>query len=97
MNKPRPDADRTSTPTSSTASCPSTTSGSPATGASSRAGRGFEYDHGGFITQYPPGRYSRAHYHGAGAVLVCLRGAGYTFNWHRELGPTPGRTATVTR
>ncbi|MBO0691832.1 MAG: cupin domain-containing protein [Acidimicrobiaceae bacterium] len=51
--------------------------------------RGFEFDHGGFISQYPPGRYSRAHFHAAGAVLVCLRGAGYTFNWHRELGPTP--------
>lgn len=51
--------------------------------------KGFEYDHGGFISQYPPGRYSRAHFHAAGAVLVCLRGAGYTFNWHRELGPNP--------
>jgi len=51
--------------------------------------KGFEYDHGGFISQYPPGRYSRGHFHAAGAVLVCLRGAGYTFNWHRELGPTP--------
>lgn len=51
--------------------------------------RGFEFDHGGFISQYPPGRYSRAHFHAAGAVLVCLRGAGYTFNWHRELGQTP--------
>ena len=51
--------------------------------------KGFEYDHGGFISQYPPGRYSRGHFHAAGAVLVCLRGAGYTFNWHRELGLNP--------
>jgi mannose-6-phosphate isomerase-like protein (cupin superfamily) len=51
--------------------------------------RGFEYDHCGFISQYPPGRYSRAHWHAAGAVLVCLRGRGYTFNWHKDLGQTP--------
>ena len=53
------------------------------------AWRGFEDDYCGFIAQYPPGRYSRAHYHGAGAVLVCLRGGGYTFNWQREYGTTP--------
>jgi hypothetical protein len=51
--------------------------------------RGFEDDHNGFISQYPIGRYSRGHYHEAGAVLVCLRGAGYTFNWPRVYGPTP--------
>ena len=51
--------------------------------------RGFEHDHNGFISQYPIGRYSRGHHHAAGAVLVCLRGAGYTFNWPREHGITP--------
>jgi mannose-6-phosphate isomerase-like protein (cupin superfamily) len=44
---------------------------------------------GGFISQYPSGRYSKAHYHQSGAVLVCLRGKGYTFNWPVELGPQP--------
>jgi mannose-6-phosphate isomerase-like protein (cupin superfamily) len=44
---------------------------------------------GGFIGQYPSGRYSKAHFHGAGAVLVCLRGAGYSFNWPKALGPHP--------
>jgi quercetin dioxygenase-like cupin family protein len=44
---------------------------------------------GTFIAQYPPGRYSRAHFHTAHAVLVCLRGAGYTFSWPRELGLNP--------
>lgn len=53
--------------------------------------RGFERDHNGFIAEYPVGRYSRGHHHGAGAVLVCLRGAGYTFNWPRQLGTTPWR------
>ena len=51
--------------------------------------RGFEYDHNGFISQYPIGRYSRGHHHAAGAVLVCLRGAGYTFNWPRQYGINP--------
>lgn len=44
---------------------------------------------GGFIAQYPSGRYSKAHYHQSGAVLVCLKGKGYTFNWRVENGPTP--------
>lgn len=51
--------------------------------------RGFEYDHVGFIAEYPVGRYSRAHHHAAGAVLVCLRGAGYTFTWPVACGATP--------
>lgn len=51
--------------------------------------RGFEHDHNGFISQYPIGRYSRGHHHGSGAVLVCLSGAGYTFNWPRQYGVNP--------
>lgn len=44
---------------------------------------------GGFIAEYPSGRYSKAHYHLSGAVLVCLKGEGYTFNWPVSLGPKP--------
>jgi quercetin dioxygenase-like cupin family protein len=44
---------------------------------------------GGFVAQYPQGRYSKGHYHQSGAVLVCLRGKGYTFNWQTSLGPRP--------
>lgn len=44
---------------------------------------------GGFISQYPSGRYSKGHYHASGAVLVCLRGKGYSYNWRVELGPHP--------
>ncbi len=51
--------------------------------------RGLEGVYGGFISQYPPGRYSRAHHHEAGAVLVCLRGRGYTYSWDSALGTTP--------
>lgn len=55
---------------------------------------------GTFIAEYPVGRYSRAHYHTAQAVLVCLKGAGYTFSWPRDLGTTPwkdGRGEEVNR
>jgi len=53
--------------------------------------RGYEHDGttGGFIAQYPSGRYSKAHFHQSGAVLVCLRGKGYTYNWPTTLGPRP--------
>jgi mannose-6-phosphate isomerase-like protein (cupin superfamily) len=44
---------------------------------------------GGFIGEYPSGRYSKAHYHASGAVLVCLTGKGYTFNWPVEFGQRP--------
>lgn len=42
-----------------------------------------------FIGQHVPGRYSKAHAHKSGAVIMCLTGSGYTFNWPQELGPTP--------
>jgi len=42
-----------------------------------------------FIAEYPAGRYSKAHYHMAGAVLICLRGSGYTYTWPSELGTHP--------
>ena len=44
---------------------------------------------GGFVGEYPSGRYSKAHYHASGAVLVCLTGTGYTFNWPVSLGQRP--------
>lgn len=50
---------------------------------------GFEGEQTGFVAEYPVGRYSMAHYHESGAVLVCLSGEGYTYNWPRELGFTP--------
>jgi mannose-6-phosphate isomerase-like protein (cupin superfamily) len=52
---------------------------------------GFQRDAGtgGFVAQYPAGRYSKGHFHASGAVIVCLRGAGYTFNWPVECGHQP--------
>jgi quercetin dioxygenase-like cupin family protein len=53
-----------------------------------------------FIAQHETGRYSKAHYHPAGAVLVCLRGKGYTYTWPVELGTNPweaGKEQSVKR
>ncbi|MPZ48412.1 MAG: cupin [Dehalococcoidia bacterium] len=45
---------------------------------------------GGFIGEYPSGRYSKAHHHGAGAVLICINGKGYSYTWPKDLaGLTP--------
>ncbi len=46
----------------------------------------------GFLAQYPPGRYSKAHYHPSGAVVVCVGGQGYSITWPRELGIRPWET-----
>ena len=42
------------------------------------------------IMEHQVGRYSKAHYHPASAVLICIRGSGYTYTWPREIGLTPG-------
>ena len=44
---------------------------------------------GGFIAEYPPGRYSKTHAHPPGPILVCLKGAGYTMCWPKSAGTTP--------
>jgi quercetin dioxygenase-like cupin family protein len=46
-----------------------------------------------FIGQYETGRYSKAHKHHSTAVLICLKGRGYTYTWHESLGPHHGATA----
>jgi hypothetical protein len=44
----------------------------------------------GWIAEYPSGRYAKAHHHAAGAVLVCMRGKGYSITWPKgEGGITP--------
>ncbi|HWG04155.1 MAG TPA: hypothetical protein VG271_03990 [Beijerinckiaceae bacterium] len=42
-----------------------------------------------WIGQHETGRYSKAHAHGSAAVLICLKGKGYTYTWHSSLGPRP--------
>jgi mannose-6-phosphate isomerase-like protein (cupin superfamily) len=43
----------------------------------------------GHISEWPVGRYHKAHYHGPGAVLVGLKGHGYVNLWPRGLGIHP--------
>ena len=52
---------------------------------------GYEVDAamGGFIAEYWSGRYTRCHYHESGAVIVCLRGKGYSFTWPKAIGTRP--------
>jgi hypothetical protein len=40
----------------------------------------------GWIAEYPSGRYAKAHHHAAGAVLVCMRGKGYSITWPMDAG-----------
>jgi quercetin dioxygenase-like cupin family protein len=42
-----------------------------------------------FIGEHENGRYSKAHAHGSAAVLICIKGKGYTYTWPTELGLTP--------
>jgi hypothetical protein len=42
-----------------------------------------------WIGQHENGRYSKAHAHTSAAVLVCIKGKGYTYTWPERLGVTP--------
>ena len=53
-----------------------------------------------WIGQHETGRYSKAHAHGSAAVLICLKGKGYTYTWPSTLGTQPwenGRADQVRR
>ena len=43
----------------------------------------------GHLAQWPAGRYHKAHYHGAGAILMGLQSSGYVLLWSKELGIHP--------
>ena len=43
----------------------------------------------GHISQWPAGRYHKAHYPGPGAVLLGLQSSGYVLLWDKELGTRP--------
>jgi mannose-6-phosphate isomerase-like protein (cupin superfamily) len=42
-----------------------------------------------WVAEHRTGRYSKAHAHGSAAVLICLKGAGYTYCWPRDIGTRP--------
>jgi quercetin dioxygenase-like cupin family protein len=42
-----------------------------------------------WIGQHENGRYSKAHKHASAAVLICVKGKGYTYTWPEALGTTP--------
>jgi quercetin dioxygenase-like cupin family protein len=42
-----------------------------------------------WIGQHETGRYSKAHKHASAAVLICLKGKGYTYTWPETLGERP--------
>ena len=51
-----------------------------------RMADGFPYGH---VSEWPAGRYHKAHYHGPGAILVGLVGEGYVLVWPRDVGTHP--------
>jgi quercetin dioxygenase-like cupin family protein len=42
-----------------------------------------------WIGQHENGHYSKAHAHTSAAVLICIKGKGYTYTWPERLGLTP--------
>jgi mannose-6-phosphate isomerase-like protein (cupin superfamily) len=42
-----------------------------------------------WIGHHETGRYSKAHKHMSAAVLLCVKGKGYTYTWPADLGMTP--------
>ena len=53
-----------------------------------------------WIGEHETGRYSKAHCHTSAAVLICLRGKGYTYTWPAKIGPQPwanGQSGEVKR
>jgi hypothetical protein len=42
-----------------------------------------------WIGQYEIGRYSKAHSHSSSAVLICIKGKGWTHSWPEKEGVTP--------
>ena len=53
-----------------------------------------------WIGQHENGRYSKAHAHTSAAILICLKGKGYTYTWPEHLGVNPwkdGKAAQIKR
>ncbi len=55
---------------------------------------------GSHLSEWPAGRYHKAHYHAGGAILLILKGTGYTLIWPKDAGTRPwaeGRGDQVVR
>lgn len=53
-----------------------------------------------WIGEHQTGRYSKAHKHASAAVLICVKGKGYTYTWPERLGMRPwqdGKTEDIER
>ncbi len=50
-----------------------------------------------WLGQHETGRYSKAHAHTSAAVLICVKGAGYTYTWPEECGVNPWRDGFADR
>ena len=50
-----------------------------------------------WIGQHENGRYSKAHAHTSAAVLICIKGKGYTYTWPERNGVTPWKDGKATR
>jgi quercetin dioxygenase-like cupin family protein len=50
-----------------------------------------------WIGQHENGRYSKAHAHTSAAILICLKGEGYTYTWPEECGVNPWETGHADR
>ncbi len=45
-----------------------------------------------WIGQHENGRYSKGHAHTSAAILICLKGKGYTYSWPEHCGERPWET-----
>ncbi len=50
-----------------------------------------------WIGQHENGHYSKAHAHTSAAVLICVKGKGYTYTWPEKLGLTPWKDGKADR
>ena len=50
-----------------------------------------------WIGQHENGHYSKAHAHTSAAVLICVKGKGYTYTWPEQLGLTPWKDGKAER
>ena len=48
-----------------------------------------------WVGEHETGRYAKAHKHASAAVLICLKGGGYTYTWPERFGTKPWETGNA--